>query len=68
MKKAILAALLALSMTACTTNGVYDSGKTWTLVGVGAGLALAAASGGSSGGDDDSGQQCYWNGDVRICD
>ena len=25
--------LAALSMTACTTNGQYDAGKTWLLVG-----------------------------------
>lgn len=68
MKRTLIALALAVVLAGCTTNGVYDSTKTWTLVGVGAGLAIAASSSGSSGGDDQSGPDCYWNGGVRICD
>lgn len=31
--KNIIALVLVLVLAGCTTNGVYDSGKTWTLIG-----------------------------------
>ena len=66
----LLAAILLLS--GCTTNGQYDAGKTWTLVGV---LAVGAVVASQEGGSSDSGQNCYiylgpgeTSGGTRVCD
>jgi hypothetical protein len=67
MKRLLIIALF-LALSGCTTNGVYDSGKTWMLVGaVVVGGVAASGGGGSSGGED-----CHYdNGNdnitVRTC-
>jgi len=45
--------VLVLVMTGCTTDGVYDSGKTWTLVGAVAAGGIIASQGSSGSGNDD---------------
>ena len=63
----ILMVLLLLS--GCTTNGVYDPGKTWLLVGAVV-VGSVAASQSSDGGSTPA--NCYWavgpNGSTRVCD
>lgn len=67
--KILLIAVLLL-MTGCTTNGVYDSGKTWTLVGAVVVGSIAASSGGGGGGEPDQ-LRCHWivgpNGSTQYC-
>ena len=47
MKKLVSIALLIM-VAGCTTNGVYDSGKTWTLIGAVAVGGVAASQGGGA--------------------
>ena len=68
MRILLLMALVAFG--GCTTNGVYDNAKTWTLIGgvvVGGAIAVAAADSGKSA------QQlnCFWvidaQGSHQVC-
>ena len=67
MKKLIIMLVL---LTGCTTNGVYDNGKTWALIGgVALGSAVLIAQ------QDDAPAQkplnCYWviapSGNHQVC-
>ena len=60
MNKLVGIALALMILTGCTTNGVYDSGKTWTLVGIVA-VGAIAASKSDGGGDHPHQEQCGWN-------
>lgn len=62
-------ALVILALTGCTTNGAYDEGKTWALVG---GIAIGAAVAISQQGDtSDPALRCYYSidasGSQQIC-
>jgi len=67
MKRLITILIAILAMAGCTTNGVYDSGKTWALVGgiVIGGAVVANADSKSAG------SNCYWavsaNGSRQVC-
>ena len=67
MKK-LFSILLLVALAGCTTNGVYDSGKTWTLIGAVAVGGYAASQGGS---DKTHGPDCYVivtpNGSDHVC-
>ena len=54
MKKITLLITAILMVSGCTTNGAYDSQKTWLLVGavVVGGAAAANSSGGGNNGKD----------------
>ena len=54
--KTTLALLTLILLSGCTTNGVYDAKKTWTLVGV---VAVGGVAASQNGGSKDKGPDCY---------
>lgn len=55
MRKLVIALMLLGLSSACTTNGVYDSGKTWTLVGA---IVVGSAVIASQKGSDSPVEEC----------
>ena len=62
MRKLVIALMLLGLSSACTTNGVYDNGKTWTLVGA---VVVGGIVASQSGGNSNAEQDCFYhmNGD-----
>ena len=58
---------LLIVLAGCTTNGQFDAGKTWMLVGAVAVGSMIAADDNA----DNSGSNCHWvvgsNGSTQVC-
>ena len=63
-----LLVLIVLALSGCTTNGQYDSGKTWTLITV---VAIGSVVASQSSNSDSTGSNCHWvigpNGSTQFC-
>jgi hypothetical protein len=66
--KFLLVLVLVVVLSGCTTNGQYDSGKTWTLITV---VAIGAVVALQDSNSDPTGMNCHWivgpNGSTQFC-
>ena len=66
--KTLLMVIAILSLSGCTTNGTFDAGKTWLLVGA---VVVGGVIASQGGGDSEKTGDCYIlvtpTGSNRVC-